>query len=143
MAHARKRILLVDDDPDVPRMLQALMPAYEFAVVADAESALDRAREFRPDLIILDVVLPRMSGTSLADRLRTHPDFARTPLFLISGMVEGVPRSPEPVRINGLTAFTKPFDVAVLKRHIHLHLSGEATAAAAIEPLKRGRLICD
>jgi DNA-binding response OmpR family regulator len=137
---SRKRILVVDDDAFVRDLLEMTLPEYELGVVADAETALSVAPAFRPDLFIVDLVLPGMRGTSLALLLRENPDFAETPIFLLSGLIEREPGSSEPVRVHGLTAFAKPFELATLRKHVELHLSGPGSSRAALELLTPGRI---
>jgi two-component system OmpR family response regulator len=137
------RILVVDDDASVADILSLAMPEYEVRLVADAESALAAAREFQPDLFILDLVLPGMRGTSLALLLRDSEEFAETPVFLLSGHIEPITPDGEPVRVNGLTAFSKPFQVGVVRKHIALHLAGAEGGRAAVERLQPGYISGD
>ena len=134
----QRKILLVDDDPQVTDLLRLAMPEYEVLVVPDAEGALRTAPEFMPDLFILDLILPGMRGTSLALLLRDSPQFAQTPIFLLSGLIEPATADGEPVRVNGLTAFAKPFKVGVLQKHLALHLAGPESGRAAVEKLQPG-----
>jgi DNA-binding response OmpR family regulator len=136
----RKRILVVDDDKAVTELLELALPEYELGVVGDAETALNLAPAFRPDLFIVDLVLPGMRGTSLALLLRENPDFALTPIFLVSGLISRAPGSYEPVRVNGLTAFAKPFQLAVFRKHVEAHLAGPESSRAALEALAPGRI---
>jgi DNA-binding response OmpR family regulator len=136
----RKRILVVDDDVAVTELLELALPEYELGVVGDAETALNLATAFRPDLFIVDLVLPGMRGTSLALLLRDNPDFALTPIFLVSGLISRSPGSSEPVRVNGLTAFAKPFELKVFRKHVELHLAGPESSRAAVEALQPGRI---
>jgi DNA-binding response OmpR family regulator len=136
----RKRILIVDDDKAVSELLELALPEYELGVVGDAETALTVAPAFRPDLFIVELVLPGMRGTSLALLLRDNSDFALTPIFLLSGLISRSPGSSEPVRVNGLTAFAKPFELAVFRKHVELHLAGPESSRAAVEALAPGRI---
>lgn len=136
----RKRIMVVDDDAFVTDLLELALPEYEIGIVGDAESALTVAPAFRPDLFIVDLVLPGMRGTSLALLLRENPDFAQTPIFLLSGLIERRADSSEPVRVNGLPAFAKPFELATFRRHVELHLASADSSRAALESLIPGRI---
>src|SRR4051794_39846490 len=99
----QKRILIVDDDPEVVELLRLALPEYEIRAVGDAESALDAAAAFQPDLFIVDLVLPGMRGTSLALLLRDSPTFVETPIFLLSALIEPASEDGEPVRVGGYT----------------------------------------
>ena len=137
------KILLVDDDAEVANILRLAMPEYEIRLVPDAESAMTTAPEFDPDLFILDLVLPGMRGTSLALLLRDSPQFVKTPIFLLSGLIEPATVDGEPVRVNGLTAFSKPFRVGVLQKHIALHLQGLESGREAVDRLQPGYISGD
>lgn len=139
MPEPQKRVLVVDDDETMPELFQLAFPEYEVAAVRDAEAALQLAPSFRPDLFIVDLVLPGMRGTSLALLLRDDPQFAETPIFLISGLVEGTAMG-EPVRVQGLAAFQKPFSLEVLRKHAEAHLAGGERASAALAQLVPGRI---
>jgi DNA-binding response OmpR family regulator len=121
-------------------LLELALPEYQIDVRRDAESALTAAPAFQPELFILDVILPGMTGTTLAARLRETGDFAETPIFLISGLVQGAGGNGGPVRVNGVAAFAKPFSFTVFKQHVQLHLAGRRSSEAALQLLPCGRL---
>ena len=66
------RILIVDDEPNIVLALELLMKREGYVVrsVDDGEKAFDAAREFRPDLIILDIMMPKMDGYEVCQRIR-------------------------------------------------------------------------
>ncbi|MGH2649723.1 MAG: response regulator, partial [Actinomycetota bacterium] len=68
-------ILVVDDDPDIARFVEVNLRSagYDVAVASDGEEALQRASEMRPDLVLLDVMMPRIDGFEVAQRLRRNP----------------------------------------------------------------------
>jgi DNA-binding response OmpR family regulator len=70
-----KRILIVDDEPNIVTSLEYLMKAegFEVEVAADGETGLTAARERRPDLVLLDIMLPKMNGFDVCEKLRTDP----------------------------------------------------------------------
>ena len=65
-------ILVVDDDPDVARFVEVNLRSagYEVQVATDGEEALEKALEMRPDLVLLDVMMPKLDGFEVAQRLR-------------------------------------------------------------------------
>ncbi len=69
------RILIADDEPNIVISLEYLMKkeGFETAVATDGEAALQLAAEFRPDLILLDVMMPKKSGFEVCESLRTDP----------------------------------------------------------------------
>lgn len=84
------RILTVDDEPIYPKMIQhALEPLnYEITFAEDGEQGLRAAIAAPPDLIICDVMMPRMTGYELTARLRRDPRFAHTPILILTAQAE-------------------------------------------------------
>ena len=77
-------ILVVDDDPDIARFVEVNLRSagYEVAVAGDGEEALARAGALRPDLVLLDVMMPCLDGFEVAQRLRKSPQTANTSIML-------------------------------------------------------------
>jgi len=85
----KKRILLVDDEVGFTRLLKLnleQMQNYEVRVENGAEQAVNAAREFRPDLVLLDVIMPRMIGNDVAKRLRAEAELTKTPIIFLSAV---------------------------------------------------------
>ena len=104
-------ILVVDDDPDIARFVEVNLRSagYEVAVAADGEEALDRAQDMRPDLVLLDVMMPRIDGFEVAQRLRRNPQTANTSIIMLTA------KALSTDKVLGLTAgaddyIIKPFD---------------------------------
>jgi PAS domain S-box-containing protein len=108
------RILLADDNADMRQYVQRLLrEQYEVVAVADGESALKSARERRPDLILSDVMMPRMDGFELLRAVRADEDLKNIPVILLSA------RAGEESRVEGLDAgaddyLVKPFSAREL-----------------------------
>jgi CheY-like chemotaxis protein len=83
-----KKILIVDDEADVRTYLEVLYQenGYETAVAADGDEALPKVREFKPDLISLDIIMPRETGQKFYRDLVKDPDFSKTPVIILSGV---------------------------------------------------------
>jgi DNA-binding response OmpR family regulator len=81
-----KRILVVDDEEDIRTVLCARLEAagYETTVATNGLGALSRARDWRPDLIILDLMLPGIDGFSVCAMLKRDQRFTRTPIIILS-----------------------------------------------------------
>lgn len=84
-----RRVLIVDDEPDARRVLTTrLKSSYEGIEIREAGSAreaLDTAAVWRPDAILLDLVMPEMDGWAMLDQANSHPDLRAVPIVLISG----------------------------------------------------------
>lgn len=87
MRNASQRILVVDDDVDAAATLSDLLEdlGHEVSVVVEGRQALERARAFRPAVVILDLAMPGTSGYELAPLLRESPELAGTRLVALSG----------------------------------------------------------
>jgi two-component system, OmpR family, phosphate regulon response regulator PhoB len=112
---APKKILVVDDEPDVTSLLAYHLKANGYAVEAvnDPKRCLDRARAFLPDLVILDVMMPELSGIQVCRMLRADPALGRVPVFFLTARVE------ESDRIQGFESggddyICKPFSTKEL-----------------------------
>jgi len=104
-------ILVVDDDPDIARFVEVNLRSagYDVAVAADGEEALDRASEVRPDLVLLDVMMPRIDGFEVAQRLRKNPQTANTSIIMLTA------KALSADKVTGLQSgaddyIIKPFD---------------------------------
>ena len=83
-----KNVMIIDDEPDIRRYLMAALEdnGYETCTIDENEPIIDAVREWEPDLIILDVMMPRRSGVSIYLELRTSLAFRNIPIVLISGI---------------------------------------------------------
>jgi class 3 adenylate cyclase/CheY-like chemotaxis protein len=135
------RILVVDDTAANVHILQLRLGAqgYEVLTATDGEKALAMAREARPDLILLDVMMPKVDGLEVCRRLRADPAFPFTPIIMVTAKAD-----PKDV-VAGLEAggdeyLTKPVDQTALVARVksmlrikELHDSTEAMAAQLSE----------
>jgi CheY-like chemotaxis protein len=85
-----KKILIIDDEQDVNTYLEAILKSggYETYSIIDVANAMDRVREIHPNLICLDIMMPRETGISFYSKLRKDKKFSKIPVIIISGVVE-------------------------------------------------------
>jgi CheY-like chemotaxis protein len=85
-----KRILVADDEPMTAEMLSAMLAyrGYEVVCAYDGTAALERARELKPDAVLLDVYMPGLEGAAVARLLRADPVLSSCPIVLISSADE-------------------------------------------------------
>ena len=103
-------ILVVDDEPNIRDILAYFLQSMGYEVVAtgDPDEALGFAREGRPDLVLLDVLMPRMDGFDLCQMIRTHARSADLPVIFLTALGDEVSR--ECARVSGGTRYLqKPF----------------------------------
>ena len=101
-------ILVCDDELPLRELVKAILGAeYRFVEAADGESAVAVARDARPDLLILDVMLPRLTGLEVLAELRSDPELARTPVIVVTAWSHSERAAVE----AGASRFLeKPFD---------------------------------
>lgn len=81
-----KKILIVEDNPQNMRLIEMALSAESYTLLeaTNGEEALEVAKKERPDLIIMDIQLPKMSGLEVTRKLREIPEFSRTPIIAIT-----------------------------------------------------------
>ena len=106
-----RRILIVDDDPVILRLLKVNFEMEGFAVITaeNGEEGVSKATRERPDIILLDVMMPGMNGLEAAEKLRAQENTKEIPIIFVSAKAQSVDVKA------GLTAgavdyVTKPFD---------------------------------
>jgi CheY-like chemotaxis protein len=119
----KKRILIIEDEPDYAYFLRRIMPEYETLVLSDAAVAVELATEFRPDLIILDLVMPGVRGETVAEIIKQEPLCRNIPIIFVSALIESRAADDRPVLHGEYYAFGKPFSVESLKKCIDQHIS--------------------
>ncbi|MFW5874219.1 MAG: response regulator [Verrucomicrobiota bacterium] len=85
-----RRVLVIDDEASFTRMVQLNLEAtgnYHVEVVNESPKAYEVAKRFRPDIILLDVVMPEADGGDVANAIRQHADTAKIPIIFVSAMV--------------------------------------------------------
>ena len=86
MADAQ-RILIVDDSDEIIAYFTEVLEEYGYAysVARDGKAALESMRESRPDLVLLDVMMPRKSGIAVFNKMRQDPELAKVPVVIVTG----------------------------------------------------------
>ena len=108
-------VLVIEDDPDQRRLLQRMLSASGWRVEAapDGEAGLRLAAERRPDVIVLDVMMPRLTGFQACRRLKAEPATASVPIVIVT--TKDQPADEFWAREVGADAFlAKPVDVRQL-----------------------------
>jgi PAS domain S-box-containing protein len=134
---ARPWILVADDNGDMREYLRRLLSErYEVTAVVDGAAALAAASERVPDLVLTDVMMPRVGGYELLRALRAEARTREVPVILLSA------RAGEESRIDGLEAgaddyLIKPFSAKELLARVHAHLDLARQRRAAREALRK------
>jgi DNA-binding response OmpR family regulator len=110
-----KRILVVDDEQDIVKMVGLRLKAngYEVLSAHDGHQGLEMAQKEKPDLIILDVMMPKMDGYKVCGLLKKDSRFAKTPVIMFTAKAQD--KDKDLGREVGANAYlTKPFDPPAL-----------------------------
>ena len=120
---ANPRILIVDDEPDVIELVERTLKSDGFEVLAayDGIAALDMASTEKPDLILLDLMMPMMSGYEVCEQLKSNPSTMHIPVICLSSAHTMDARNTS-MRAGAATLVTKPFLPAELTAQIRRHL---------------------
>lgn len=140
-----ERILVVDDEPDLLELVEYNLREAGYTVVTakDGASAMAEVRRQRPDLVLLDVMLPDVSGTEVCRRLRRDPDTSRIPIMMLTA------RGQEIDRVVGFELgaddyVVKPFSPRELALRVQAVLRRASTAAVDTAPrIVIGKLVLD
>ena len=91
----KKKVLLVDDDPDFVEAVRVIVESggYDVRVAYDGQEGLEAVAEEKPDLIVLDVMMPVMNGHAACARLKADPETAKIPIILLTAVADRVTTS--------------------------------------------------
>ena len=108
------KILVVEDDPSVRGLLHTLLTGegYEVATASDGLAGLVKASSGRPDLMLLDLMMPDLGGVRVLEELRGDPLMADIPVIVVTGKLEAVPSLR--ALLGDDNVFVKPFGVTEL-----------------------------
>ncbi len=123
---AKKRILLVDDEATITRTLKLYLEgtdAYEVRAENRGSAALQAAREFKPDLILLDVAMPDMDGGEVAAQLRADDALKGTPIVFLTALVKKQEVVTSGGDIGGYAYIAKPLEPEKIIEVIEQHTS--------------------
>jgi len=128
-----EKILVVDDEPEMASLLRHTLTreGYEVEAALDAREGLRRAHEFRPDVILLDIMMPDMNGWDMLRRLR---EFSDIPVIMLTAM-GGTDSKIHGLDLGADDYVTKPFELQELKARIRATLRRAALAPSDGTPL--------
>lgn len=120
------RILVIEDEPSLRKLIKTNFAAsgYEVVTASDGEEGLNLAKEERPDLILLDIRMPGMSGWDVLIALKTNPKVKKVPVII---MTASAPEESEQYKMRSMRAagyLVKPFGVDVMLSKVKETLAG-------------------
>ncbi|MEN3349822.1 MAG: hypothetical protein V7632_3457 [Bradyrhizobium sp.] len=123
----RHHILLADDNADMRDYVRRLLaPLYDVEAVADGQAALEAAWRRRPDLVLSDIMMPRLDGISLLNALRSDQDLKSLPVIFLSARA-GEEATVEGLQIGADDYLVKPFSARELLARVAANLELSAT----------------
>ena len=122
---SQKKILIVDDEVSFTRLLKLNLEAggaYRVRTENQAPHALSAAKEFRPDLILLDVMMPEMDGGDVAAAIQADPELKHVPIVFLTAAIRKDEVYNRGGVVGGLPYLAKPVDaqavIACLRKHL-------------------------
>jgi DNA-binding response OmpR family regulator len=119
------RVLLIEDEPNIAEAIRFILgrDGCEVTVQSDGRAALSNVADLVPDLVILDLMLPGMSGLEILTALRADPATARLPVLMLTA--KGQSRDREAAERAGVSAFmSKPFSNADMRAQVRALMEG-------------------
>lgn len=117
--HPNYKIMVVDDEAIYLVELEELLQEHGYRVVGaiDGTACLELVEKYRPDLLLLDIAMPKLDGFGVLRQLKSNPTFKRLPVMLVSGKAsaEDIPPDCRPYVAD---YFSKPFNLNTLLAHI-------------------------
>lgn len=139
-----QRILVVDDDKGIARLLRTYLERAGFQVLVayDGETALHAIRRERPDLVLLDLMLPDRDGWEITRIVRSDPTVAQTPIVMLTARVDDTDKIVG-LNLGADDYLTKPFNPQVVVAHVRAVLRRAAAGPAAPRVLRCRDLTMD
>jgi CheY-like chemotaxis protein len=128
-ADRKRRILIVDNDRDTTHLVKILLERtgrYSVLEENDATKAHQSAQNLRPDLILLDIVMPEKDGGEVAAQIQADPELRRTPVIFLTALVTET-ETKAGLRIQGHPFLAKPINIPELINGIEENLAAHAT----------------
>lgn len=122
-----RRVLLIEDEPNLIEAIRFVLTRGGWAVQthSDGATALARIREARPDVVVLDVMLPGRSGFDILEDLRADPDLAALPVLMLTARGQAADRE-RAARAGVSRYMTKPFSNAEVLAAVNALMAGGA-----------------
>ena len=131
----KTRILLIDDEPEFSSMLKAHLESAGYFIVCeenDETCAISTAREFGPDIILLDVMMPHLEGSEVAGMIRKDRQLRETPILFLTALVSEAEAPNGSYSSGGHVFLPKSLPTAKLIECINQALSATRTAVVAV-----------
>lgn len=114
-----EKILLVDDDMDTLRLVGLMLQrqGYEVRAASNGPQALSMAQIDQPDLILLDIMMPGMSGHEICEKIKDDPEMKKTYIIMVSARTQQEDRM-QAASVGADEYVTKPYDVRLIRERV-------------------------
>ena len=132
---SKAKILIVDDDMAASRLLGLGLEktgVFEVKVENTATHAFNRAREFHPDVILLDVCMPGADGGDVAFQIHDDPSLRSIPIIFLTSLISGQEAASKTVQRGGYEFLSKPASIGKVIECIDRHLGRQSVAASNV-----------
>ena len=118
-----KKVLIIDDEKmNIMTLAHFLKPQYDIIVAIDGAAGLETAKKQLPDIILLDIIMPHMSGFEVIEKLKESNDTKNIPVIFISGLNSSEDEA-KGYEFGAVDYILKPFSQTVVMAKIKLHLT--------------------
>ncbi|MBW7957247.1 MAG: response regulator [Deltaproteobacteria bacterium] len=130
-----RKILLADDSITIQKVISITFASedYELVIAGDGDTALRKARETKPDLVIADIAMPGKSGYELTAAIKSDPEFRNIPVLLLAGTFEPLDKN-EAMRVGADDSIIKPFESQDLLDKVRELLASAGSSQAQAAP---------
>ena len=126
------RVVFCEDEPRIRKLIVFAMrgTSHEVHIASDGAEGLALVEQVRPDLLVTDIVMPRMDGYELADTVRSRPHLAHIPVVFLTASLQRK-QVEEAMSHGGLAILAKPFNVAEMRLKVDVLLARLLVADAS------------
>jgi len=118
MTKERNRVLIIDDEPaSIMKLRQILSPEYTIYVATDGQTGLTVAMKQKPDLILLDILMPNMDGFEVLNELRKSIEIHDIPVLVITGL-KNEESEEKALTLGAKDYMSKPLNSAILRHRV-------------------------
>lgn len=126
----KPKILIVDDEPDIVRTLQDRLEMNDYRIITagNGREGLDKAISGKPDIVLLDVIMPEMDGLEMLEALRKHPEGKNMAVIMLTARSQ--PQDIARAKASGIDDYiVKPFDLSSLLEKIENIVENQKSVA--------------
>ena len=125
----KKRVMIIDDEEGFALMIKIRLERignYEVMALTDAKDAIKQVHDFRPDVILLDLIMPKVNGLDVRDMLGNDPIARQIPVIIVSGIDQSMDKG-QAYKFGAVDYIAKPVDDARLLDAVEKAINSKST----------------